>query len=99
VAQLPSCAGRAKVGPMIYNFLRTIVTLAVGSMIVGTIFAHFGMTPEVLLRELHLRPEPIDALLRHAFASVLPNIVLGAVVIIPVWCLAYLLRPSREGRE
>jgi hypothetical protein len=99
VACLLESAGRANVAPMLYSFLRTIVTVAVASMIVGTILAHFGITGHVLLRELHLRPEPIEAFLRHAVAWVLPNIVLGAAIIIPVWCLAYLLRPSGQGRE
>jgi hypothetical protein len=99
VALLPQSAGRANVAPMLYSFLRTIVTVAVASMIVGTILAHFGITGHVLLRELHLRPEPIEAFLRHAVAWVLPNIVLGAAIIIPVWCLAYLLRPSGQSRE
>jgi uncharacterized protein DUF6460 len=96
---LPRCAGRANVAPMLYSFLRTIVTVAVASLIVGTILAHFGLTGQVLLRELHIHAERPEAFLRHAFAWLLPNIALGAVVIIPVWCLAYLLRPSRQGRE
>jgi hypothetical protein len=84
---------------MIYSFLRTIVTIAVASLIVGTILAHFGITGHVLLRELHMHPEPIEAMLRHAVAWMLPNLVLGAAVIIPLWCIAYLLRPSGQRRE
>lgn len=88
-----------QVAPMLYSFLRTIVTVAVASMIVGTILAHFGITGHVLLRELHLRPEPIEAFLRHAVAWMLPNIVLGAAIIVPVWCLAYLFRSPGQSRE
>jgi hypothetical protein len=91
--------GRASVAAMIYSFLRTIVTIAVASLIVGTILAQFGITGHVLLRELHLRPEPIETMLRHAVGWVLPNIVLGAAVIIPLWCVVYLLRPSGQRRE
>jgi Family of unknown function (DUF6460) len=91
--------GRANVAPMMYSFLRTVVTIAVASLIVGTILAHFGITGHVLLRELRLRPEPVETMLRHAVAWVLPNIVLGAAVIIPVWCVAYLVRPTGQRRE
>jgi hypothetical protein len=95
----PDPPAAPQVAPMLYSFLRTIVTVAVASMIVGTILAHFGITGHVLLRELHLRPEPIEAFLRHAVAWMLPNIVLGAAIIIPVWCLAYLFRSPRQSRE
>jgi len=84
---------------MLYSFLRTIVNVAVASMIVGTILAYFGITAGALLGGLHIPTGDVETLLREAVAWVLPNIALGALIIVPVWCLAYLLRPSRQGRE
>jgi len=86
-------------GAMLYSLFRTVVNVAVGSLIVGTILAHFGITADMLLGHLHIPTAPIEVLLRDALAWVLPNIALGALVIVPIWLLAYLLRPSRESRE
>jgi hypothetical protein len=84
---------------MLYSLFRTVVNVAVGSLIVGTILAHFGLTAGTLLGDFHIPTAPIEVLLRDAVAWVLPNIALGALVIVPIWLLAYLLRPSRESRE
>ena len=84
---------------MLKSVFRTVVNVAVGSMIVGTILAHFGLTVGTLLGDLHIPTAPVEVVLRDALAWVLPNIALGALVIVPVWLLAYLLRPTRESRE
>ena len=84
---------------MLKSLFRTVVNVAVGSLIVGTILAHFGLTVGTLLGDLHIPTAPIEVLLHDALAWVLPNIALGALVIVPVWLLVYLLRPSRESRE
>jgi Family of unknown function (DUF6460) len=92
-------AGSADGGAMLKSLFRTVVNVAVGSLIVGTILAHFGLTVGALLGDVHIPTAPIEVLLRDALAWVLPNIALGALVIVPVWLLAYLLRPSRESRS
>jgi hypothetical protein len=84
---------------MVSSLFRTLVNVAVASMIVGTILAHFGLTIGTVLGELHLPATDVEGLLHEALAWVLPNIALGAIIIIPVWLLAYLIRPRRESRE
>jgi hypothetical protein len=36
---------------------------------------------------------------RRGIACVLPNIALGSLIIVPVWFLAYILRPPGSTRE
>jgi putative exporter of polyketide antibiotics len=84
---------------MLQSLLRTIVKVAVASMIVGTILAHFGITLDVLMKEAGLSPERIEAMFRKGIAWVLPNIALGSLIIVPVWFLAYILRPPGSTRE
>jgi hypothetical protein len=89
----------AGMAPMLHSFLRTLVKVAVASLIVGTILAHFGITFDMLIKEAGTSPDQLEALLRRGIAWVLPNMALGSLIIIPVWCLAYILRPPSQVDE
>jgi hypothetical protein len=78
---------------MFHGFLRTLVKVAVASLIVGTILAHFGITTERVIREFGLSQDRIMELARQGVAWALPNLLLGSLVIVPVWFLIYLFRP------
>jgi Family of unknown function (DUF6460) len=78
---------------MLGGFLRTLVKVGVASLIVGTILAHFGITADKLIREAGITPEQITELGRRAFDWALPNVLLGSLVIVPVWFIVYLFRP------
>ena len=78
---------------MVCSLLRTLVKVLVASLIVGTILAHFGITTEQLIREFGLSQDRIMELARQGVTWALPNLLLGALVIEPVWFLIYLFRP------
>jgi len=78
---------------MFHPLIRTLVKVAVASLIVGTILAHFGITPEKLIKEFGLSYERIEELARRGLSWAGPNLLLGAMVILPVWFLFYLFRP------
>jgi hypothetical protein len=78
---------------MFESLLRTLVKIAVASLIVGTILAHFGITIDMLAKELGLSSEQLLESLRRLLAWAMPNMLLGALVILPIWFIAYLLRP------
>jgi alkylhydroperoxidase family enzyme len=80
---------------MFDDFVRTLVKLAVASLALGTALAYFGVTPEKLLREVGLTQEQAMELVRQAVAWAMPNLTLGALVIVPVWFVVYLFRPPR----
>jgi hypothetical protein len=87
---------------MLHPLVRTLVKVAVASLIVGTILAHFGITADKLIKEFGLSFERIEDMARQGLAWALPNVLLGAMVILPVWFLFYLFRPpggSSERRE
>ena len=77
---------------MLADFLRTLVKVVVASLIVGTILAHFGITSQQLMSGFGLSSNHIIDWGRRGVAWVLPNLVLGALVIIPIWFLALLFR-------
>jgi hypothetical protein len=78
---------------MLHGFLRTLVKVAVASLIVGTVLAHFGITTEQLMREFGLSQDRIMELARQGVTWALPNLLLGSLVIVPVWFVIYLFRP------
>jgi hypothetical protein len=85
--------------PMLRRFTRTVVKVLIASLIVGTILAHFGLTVDDLMRAAGLSTEHIEDLARQGVAWALPNVLLGSLVIVPVWFLFYLFRPPGESRD
>jgi hypothetical protein len=95
-----SGAGTAGDGrAMLFRLLTTLVKIAVASLIVGTILAHFGITAEHLLKLVGLTPERVGELMRQALAWALPNLLLGSLIILPVWCVMALFRPPWRSLE
>jgi acetyl-CoA acetyltransferase len=84
---------------MLNPLLRTLVKVIVASLVVGTILAHFGITAEQLMREFGLSAERIEDYARRGFSWAWPNVLLGAVVIVPIWFLIYLFRPPGQSRS
>ncbi len=84
---------------MLHPLIRMMVKIAIASLIVGAILSHFGITADQLVRELGLTTERIEDWARRGFAWALPNLLLGSLVIIPVWFLAYLFRPPRSSNR
>jgi hypothetical protein len=78
---------------MLHPLIRTLVKIAVASLIVGTILAHFGITADQLIREFGITTDRVEDWARRGMAWALPNVLLGALVILPVWFLIYLFRP------
>jgi acetyl-CoA acetyltransferase len=84
---------------MLHPIFRTLVKVAVASLVVGTILTHFGITAEQLMKEFGLSAERIEDYARKGVAWALPNVLLGALVIVPIWFLLYLFRPPGQSRS
>ena len=85
---------------MLHPLIRTLVKVAVASLIVGSILAHFGITAELLMKESGLSLERVEELARRGIAWAAPNLLLGAMIILPVWFVIYLFRPpGRSSSE
>jgi Family of unknown function (DUF6460) len=79
--------------------LRTLVKVAIASLVVGTILAHFGVTTDQLIKAIGLSQEQIMELAQRGITWALPNLLLGSLVIVPVWFLFYLFRPPGTRSE
>ena len=84
---------------MFEGLLRTLIKVAVASLIVGAILAHFGITVDMLMKDAGLSPERLEELARKGLAWALPNMLLGSIIIIPLWFIAFILRPPGRSTE
>lgn len=85
---------------MLHPLVRSVVKVAVASLIVGSVLAHFGITAEMLMKEFGLSFERVEELARRGIAWAVPNVLLGAMIILPVWFVVYLFRPpGRSSSE
>ena len=82
-----------------WRLFSTLVKVAVASLIVGSVLAHFGITADQLLKDFGITPERLVELLRQGFAWALPNLLLGSLIIVPVWLLVFLFRPPGQRSE
>jgi acetyl-CoA acetyltransferase len=84
---------------MLARLISSLVKVAVASLIVGTVLAHFGITADQILKDMGITPERLAELARQAFAWALPNLLLGLLIIVPVWFVAFLFRPPGTKSE
>jgi uncharacterized protein DUF6460 len=84
---------------MLSRLTRTLVKVLIASLIVGTVLAHFGISTSELIKTAGLSPERIEDLARDGISWALPNLLLGSLVIIPIWFVIYLFRPPGENPD
>ena len=79
--------------------LSVFIRLALISVVVGLLLSVFGITPRNFFQTL-------DGLARYVYDMgfgaiewVLQFMVLGAMIVIPIWIFARLLRTDRSGSE
>ena len=84
---------------MFHPLIRSLVKIAVASLIVGTILTHFGITPEKLVKEFGFSFDRIEDMARRGLSWAVPSLMVGAMVILPVWFLFYLFRPPGSSSQ
>lgn len=78
------------------RLLSTLVKILFASLITGAVLAKLNLSPEQILREFGIAPDAIMTWLHEGTAWAVPKIVLGSMVIVPVWLLVHLFRPPRS---
>jgi hypothetical protein len=79
----------------VFKFLSALFKLAAVSLITGAVLSAMNLSAETVLARVGLTPERLLALLERGMQWAIPNIILGSMVILPVWAVVYLLRPPR----
>jgi hypothetical protein len=81
------------------RLLYTIAKVALASLVAGAILNQFGISSDHLMKLAGMTPERLQELTQRLVAWALPNVTLGALVIVPVWFLFYLFRPPRRSND
>ena len=74
----------------------TIIRLLVVSLIVGLVLSLFNITPQGLLRRLGGTAEQILGVAVGAVEWAVPFVLIGAVVVVPLWAIVKLTRMARR---
>ena len=84
---------------MLGRLTRTLLKVLIASLIVGTVLAHFGISTGDLIKAAGLSPERLEDMARNGLSWALPNLLLGSLVIVPVWFVIFLFRPPGESPD
>lgn len=77
------------------QILAFLFKLAVASILLGAVLSALDMSAADILARAGLTPERLMELLNTALAWAIPNMILGSLIILPLWGLVYVLRPPR----
>ncbi|WP_193177149.1 DUF6460 domain-containing protein [Oricola nitratireducens] len=78
-----------------FQLLSMVVKIALASLLCGALLSAFDLSAAEMLQKVGMTPERILEIVRTAAGWALPNMVLGSMIIVPLWCIAYMLRPPR----
>ena len=80
-------------------FFTGLLKLILASLIAGALMNLFGLSAEKLLSSVGLTPAELWTYINQFVIWAIPNIVLGAVIILPLWFFAYLFVPPRGNAD
>jgi hypothetical protein len=79
----------------VFRFLLGVFKIVLASLMAGAALNALDIKADDVLAQAGLTPERVMALASDGLAWALPNIMLGAFIILPVWFVVALLRPPR----
>ncbi len=79
------------------SVLGVLVRLIVLSIVVGVVLSALGITPENFFYQVNILLQRIYDLGFGAIESVLGYLILGAMVVVPVWFISRLIKASRRS--
>jgi uncharacterized protein DUF6460 len=77
----------------VYQFLSTLFKIAVISLLVGAALSFINVSAEDILGSVGLSPVQLWIYLLDFWDWAVPNMILGAFIVVPIWVVIYLLRP------
>ncbi|MEP0709127.1 DUF6460 domain-containing protein [Parvibaculum sp.] len=78
---------------MIHNALSTLLKFFIGAVAVGALLNAFDIRAEDVLQDIGFTPEAILTFVREGIGWAIPHFLLGAMVLIPIWLIIFLLKP------
>lgn len=84
-----------RLGGRVYQFLATIFKIAMISLIVGAGLSFIDVDAADILGLVNLTPMDLWVYVNLAIDWAMPNMILGAFIVVPVWLVIYLFKPPR----
>ncbi len=80
---------------MVLRLVSTVTKITLASLLVGAALSALDISALDLLTELGVTPKRVMEMATRSLEWAVPNIVLGSLVIVPVWLVVFLFRPPR----
>lgn len=81
------------------SVLGVLVRLVILSIVVGVVLSALGITPQNIFYQFNIMLRRIYDLGFGAVESVLGYLILGAMVVVPIWFLSRLVKSARRSDE
>jgi hypothetical protein len=85
-------------GGVAHGFVSTVIKLALICLGVGLVLSFFDIDPVGLLRNFPQAIRSVFDVVVNMIRWAVPYVLLGAVVVVPVWLVLFLLRMARDKR-
>jgi uncharacterized oligopeptide transporter (OPT) family protein len=79
--------------------LGVLIRLALISIVVGVVLSALGITPDNFFYQIRVLLQRIYDLGFGAFRSVVEYLVLGAMVVVPIWLITRLVKTASRPKE
>lgn len=79
-----------------FRFAAALLKIVTISLVTGLALGALDIKAADLLAKAGLTPEATMEMLQRGLEWALPNIILGSIVILPVWFVIYLIRPPSD---
>ncbi len=80
---------------MVLRLVSTATKITLASLMVGAVLSALDISAQDILAELGVTPDQLMAMATRSLEWAVPNIVLGSLVIVPVWLVVFLFKPPR----
>lgn len=80
---------------MLFDLVSILWRLAAVSAAIAVILYFLGTDAQTVLAQIGATPEDVGALIARGWALALPNLMLGLIVIVPLWLIFFMMRPPR----
>ncbi|TYC67813.1 hypothetical protein FMN63_17375 [Stappia sp. BW2] len=80
-----------------FPFLSTFFKIAVISLLVGAGLSFVNITAQDILGSVGMSPLELWIYMLEFRDWAIPNMILGAFIVVPIWLVIYLIRPPRAG--
>jgi len=78
---------------LLYNALAALVKFTIASVAIGATLSVLDIRAADVLTDMGVTPDKMRLVLSDAVDWALPHFMLGAMVIIPIWLVLFLLKP------